>query len=305
MLPPLTHLAMIRNPSRILVRTFLTSSAARSALAPTFSSTGDVAKIVSKLGPPRIATMIMTGKPNRPFPADFQVDAAEFLPGAVSAAGVVTSCMSSGDWEGLEGLVARDCINSLQSSMNAMDNVQKDLVVLNPEDVFLSFISNPEECDSGNNLHVVTFSLPKLEQVKQKVKENKEAELKGREDIKNSDAGDTIAKVKELQAKLNENDPHLPFKDNEILIGNFRFVRDSASSQWTITEVAQINSLQAWASIFKLRWKGRLGIATRGGYEFSTVLRYDYMTDYIAFSLFTVFYIFQLLGAGVITAPHM
>merc|ERR1719431_786019 len=118
--------------------------------------------------------MIVTGKPNRPFPPEFQVDLEEFLPGAISAAGVVTSSMSAGDWGSLEGLVDRDCINSLQATMHSMDKVQKDLVVLNPEDVFLSFISNPDTCESGNNLHMVTFSLPRLEQMKEMIKENKE-----------------------------------------------------------------------------------------------------------------------------------
>ena len=302
-----TLLARVKSPSLNLLRTFMSSQPCRSALAPSYSSTGDLAKIVSRLGPNRISTMIMAGKPNRPFPQEFQVDLDEFLPGAVSAAGLVTSSMSSGDWEGLEGLVDRDCITGLQASMDTMDKVQKDLVVVNPDDVFLSFVSNPDQCDSGNNLHLVTFSLPKLEQARNMVKENKELLRQTEQNIKDSegDVQQKVAMMDEYKAKFSSNDPHDLLKENEILIGNFRFVRASPSSQWTIMEVAQINSVQAWATIFKLRWKGRLNIATRGGYEFYTILRADYMTDYIAIATFTGFYVIQLLGAGVISAPHL
>ena len=302
LLPP-TFLARVKNPSLNLLRTFMSSPSCRSALAPTFSSTGNTAKIVSRLGPDRIFTMIMTGKPNKPI----HLDLDEFLPGAVSAAGVVSSCMSSGDWEGLEGLVDRDCITGLQASMDTMDKVQKDLVVVNPDDVFLSFVSNPDQCDSGNNLHLVTFSLPKLEQARNMVKENKELLRQTEQNIKDSegDVQQKVAMMDEYKAKFSSNDPHDLLKENEILIGNFRFVRASPSSQWTIMEVAQINSVQAWATIFKLRWKGRLNIATRGGYEFYTILRIDYTTDYFAFFTITGFYVIQLLGAGVISAPHL
>eukprot|EP00092_Neocalanus_flemingeri_P037646 GFUD01040983.1.p1 GENE.GFUD01040983.1~~GFUD01040983.1.p1 ORF type:complete len:338 (+),score=99.79 GFUD01040983.1:58-1014(+) len=303
---------MAKPPCISILRTLVSSTPCRSALAPTFSSTGDTAKIVSRLGPTRISTMIMTGKPNRPFPPEFQVELDQFLPGAVSAVGLVTSCVSSGDWAGLEGLVDRDCITSLQASMATMDKEQTELVAVNPGDVFLSFVSNPENCDSGNNLHLVTFSLPRLEEIRTMVTENKELSSQTHQQVKESIAAvekdqikDTVAGLMgEYQSKISSNDPHALFQANEIVIGNYRFVRDSPDSQWTITEVSQINSLQAWATIFKLRWKGRLGIATRGGYEFYTILRYDYMTDYIAISMFTAFYIFQLIGTGVITAPH-
>jgi len=283
-------LSMARSTNLLIFRTFMSSSSARSSLAPTFSSTGDTSTIVSRLGPPKIATMIITGKPNRalPVPIEQQVDIEEFLSGAISAAGVVTSSMSAGDWDSLEGLVERDCITTLQATMQSMNNEQRELSVLNPEDVFFSFISNDNKCENGNNLQVVTFSLPKLGQMKQMVQENKDSENEAKKNIKESQAAkpeDVIAIIKEVKMKAEENDPHDLFKANEILIGNYRFIRDSPSNQWVITEVAQINSLQAWASIFKLRWKGRLGIALRGGYDFYKILRVDYLTDYIVFAL--------------------
>jgi len=257
--------------------------------------------------------MILTGKPNRPFPPEFQVDIEQFLPGAISAVDVVTTAVASGEWEALEGLVDRECINTLQSNMAVMDEEQKQLVAVKTEDVFLSFVSNPEKCELGNNLNLVTFSMPRLGHMKDMVNKNKEMEAQTEQKIKESIG---VAKdkdsmkealnefVNEYKASINSNDPYEIFKHNEIVIGNYRLVRSNPDSQWTITEVSQINSLHAWATIFKLRWKGRLGIATRGGYNFYSILRADYISDYIVFSLISGLYIMQLIGAGVITAPH-
>ena len=47
----------------------------------------------------------------------------------------------------------------------------------------------------------------------------------------------------------------------------------------------KIDSRNAWAWIFHRRWRGRLGISLRG-YDFHNVLRYDYITDWIASMLF-------------------
>jgi len=294
----LACLSMARSTNLLLFRTFIPSYPVNSALAPTFSSTGDTSKIITKLGPPRIATMIVTGKPNRPPPPQFQVDLVDFLPGAISAAGVVTTSMSAGDWKSLEGLVDRDCISSLQSTMQSMNNEQRELSVLNPEDVFFSFVSNLDDCDNGNNLQVVTFSLPNLSRMKQMIKENKDFETEAKKNIKESEAKaeDVINIIKEVKEKADQNDPHELFKANEIVIGNFRFIRDSSNGQWIITEVAQMNSLEAWASIFKLRWKGRLGIALRGGMDFYKVLRVDYSTDYLVFAIvLTNIYLGQMM----------
>ena len=86
--------------------------------------------------------------------------------------------------------------------------------------------------------------------------------------------------------EVSSNDPWSTMKANEIIIGNYRMKRKSSSHEWTLSEVAQMSSVKAWPKIFRLRWKGRLGIATRLGTDFNNVLRYDYMTDYIAFLLF-------------------
>ena len=45
----------------------------------------------------------------------------------------------------------------------------------------------------------------------------------------------------------------------------------------------QVSSVDAWAWPFRKRWKGRLGISLRG-YKFNSVLRLDYITDWLAIS---------------------
>jgi hypothetical protein len=58
----------------------------------------------------------------------------------------------------------------------------------------------------------------------------------------------------------------------------------------------QVSSVEVWAWPFRTRWKGRLGISLRG-YNFNSVLRIDYATDWIAF-LFLSNYFLTLLFAG-------
>jgi len=92
--------------------------------------------------------------------------------------------------------------------------------------------------------------------------------------------------IMEASEKMKTNDPYYLFKENEIIIGNYRMVRDQGTGQWTIAEVSQICSTQAWQFPFRLRWKGRLSIATRSEIKFNNVLRFDYASDYIVLLIF-------------------
>merc|ERR1719158_262302 len=110
--------------------------------------------------------MIMTGKPVRPFPASYEVKLDEFTPAAISAVSMVTRAMADGEWETLTGLVDDQCIREMKSIMALLSSNEKELSVVNSEDVFFSFISNPTNCSSGNDLHLVLFFLPHLGLVK-------------------------------------------------------------------------------------------------------------------------------------------
>lgn len=262
-----------------------------------FFSKGDTTSLVTKLGLNRVSTMIMTGKPNHPFPPEFNVDLeGEFLPGAKAAVSVVTRGVAEADWEALEGLVSPTCLEGIK--VNTTNIEDKELMEVEVDDIFFTFVSNPDICEGGNNLNLVTFSFPMMGVIKDRVSVNKEKTVQMKETLaemkeKNADRETFMNVVKEFQEKIAENDPHNLFKSNEILIGNFRFERNSATSEWVITEVGQITSLLAWPAIFRMRWKGRLGISLRTGYHFHNVLRYDYTTDWI---------VWLLLGSYLLTS---
>ena len=57
--------------------------------------------------------------------------------------------------------------------------------------------------------------------------------------------------IMEASEKMKTNDPYYLFKENEIIIGNYRMVRDQGTGQWTIAEVSQICSTQAWQFPFR------------------------------------------------------
>ena len=68
--------------------------------------------------------------------------------------------------------------------MSALSPEERELTRLNSADVFLSFISNPQNCASGNDLKIVTFSLPQLGEAKSLVNKNKEVQDNASEAIK-------------------------------------------------------------------------------------------------------------------------
>jgi len=186
--------------------------------------------------------------------------------------------------------------------MDTMDNNQRKLAFINPGDVFLSFVANQENCDSGNNLNLVTFSLPQLEEMQNSLRKRKKLGEQFKQRIKSENITDKIqlaVLLKEYKSKISSTtsiSPLATFKFNEIIIGNYRFVRDSPDTQWAITEVAQINSMQAWSTIFRIRWKGRLVLSTISGKNFNTILRADYMGMFI--TIFIAFFMIELAGAS-------
>jgi len=280
---------------------------------PSFSSTGSLEKVVTSLGINRIATMIMSGKPNRPFPEQFEVDLDEMSEGGKQAISVVSQCLERGTYDELEGLVSGQCISGLKSNLESLTPEERNSLGVKPEDIFFSFIPEFNFKQENQSLLLVTFWFPHLEELKEAIRTNRqEMDDKMKEILADAKEGklekgevkESIKEsLKESQAKLKGNDTHLIFQQNEIIIGNFRFERKDQNSQWTIVEMSQINSVNAWAYIFRKRWKGRLGISLRG-VDFYKVLRYDYMTDWIAYTIIFNFLVASSLSGGMISAPH-
>ena len=227
---------------------FSSSPCVANPAAPTFNSTGDTSTLVTKLGLSKIGHVIIRGKVNIPFPKSYNLNIDEFLPVATEAAGLVTQAASQGNWEDLEGLVDSACIEGLKSQLESYSQPLRDLIVLDPEDVFLSFIANDVDNQDGNNLQVVTFSLPgfsKVRQVQWVVRKRME-ELK---ELNNERMKEIIAEVREE----NSIDPAAIFNDNEILIGNYRLERQNSDCQWTMTEVGQANMRDCMQAYFRFR----------------------------------------------------
>lgn len=282
---------------------------------PTLTSTGDPKKIVTSLGLNRISTMILSGKPNRPFPAEFGVDIDEMTDGGKQAISLVTKCVQTGEWENLEELLSNNCIKGLRQNLENVTSEERSTVGVNDDDIFFSFISDFQFQRTKQSILLVTFSMPRLGELRQIIADNKEVTKAVMDKIKSDVKDGTITReqaateipkqMKETLENLkNENGDHNTiFRSNDIVIGNYRFERENSNYEWTIVELSQIDSRNAWSFPFQRRWKGRLGISLRG-YDFYNVLRLDYITDWSAFIIFFNIMSSGLLSGGMIGAPH-
>jgi hypothetical protein len=281
---------------------------------PTLASRGDPKAIVTSLGLPRISTMIMSGKPNRPFPAEYGVNIDEMTEGGKQAIQFVTQRVQTGEWENLEGLLSDNCIRGLRKDLESVTPEERDSIGVHPDDIFFSFIPQFDFQKNKQSILLVTFSMPRLAELRDMIKENKDATKslmdKIQSDVKEGVISKEEAKtdirkrMKETMETLKEKgDSTTIFKANDILIGNYRFERENSNHEWTIVELSQVDSRKAWHWIFQKRWKGRLGISLRG-YDFYNVLRYDYITDLIAYCIVFNIMTGSMLTGGMISAPH-
>ena len=143
-----------------------------------------------------------------------------------------------------------------------MDTEEKQLVSLEPENVFYSFVSNiNSDSDSGRNLNLVTYSLPRLSEVKSRYEQCKKMKIETKQkvdEIKLRGAGSQEEANQMLKAvflehkdKIDAIHPGKLLKENEIVIGNYRFKKQGSSEDWVLKEVSQINSVKGWPAIFR------------------------------------------------------
>jgi len=280
----------------------------RSISAPSFSTTGSLHTCVTKLDMTHIAAIGYTGRTNNPLPTSYNIDIDEFLEGSVGAVEVVTKAISEGNYSDLEGLVSEHCIAGLhQQNLQALSEEQQKLLAVNSGDIFLRWATKINVADTTASILLVTFSLPELEDIKgeraQMQKEHKDFDEGMKELVKEVQSGAMdkadfrrIAdeRMTEVKEKRRLNNYHKRFKETDIVIGNYLFTR-SGSADWIVTEISQVNSSLAWHAIFKFRWKGRLGIHITGNVDFMKVLRWEYITDYVATMLAVTLIISSLL----------
>jgi len=283
----------LQEVARVARAPLSTSAALASALAPTFATSGSPARLVTKLGAARAARVVARGSLDSLPPPSYCLTPSTFLPSAVEAVGLVTASVVEEQWGGLEGLVEPQCLAAMREVVEGMGEHQRRLITLNPGDVFLSFISNEASCDEGKDVTMVTFSFPGLEQIRssqQVVKERMEElrELRSEGRLHGARFELVTREMVQLQKTTN---PATIFQDNQIVLGNYRLVRASHSSQWAVREMGQVNILAALPSplqaFARFRWRGRINIHVITGTNFLTILRMDYITD-IVFLLLAV-----------------
>jgi len=303
-----TRNARNRTFSRSSFRALATSSNQRSSGAPSYSSTGTVHTCVSKLDLNHITSVCYLGRPNPPLPDRYNIDIDEFLEGAVGAVEVVTRNISDGNYSNLEELVSEDCISGLkQQNLHTLSEENRKLLAVNSGDIFFRMATNIVVSDSLTSVLLVTFSLPDLEKIKTQIGQMKQdtqelnAKMKSLVSDLSSGAVDkadfkqmTEDNLKEHKEKMRQNDYFKQFKDSQIVIGNCTF-KKSGSSDWVVTDIAQVNSTLAWHPIFRYRWKGRLGIHLRG-VDFYKLLRWEYLTDWGVILLFVTFTLASTIG---------
>ena len=91
--------------------------------------------------------------------------------------------------------------------------------------------------------------------------------------------------LQEHKEKIDQKRKDQTLWQNELLVGNYRFVRDPTSEDWILTEVSQVNTFTHWPAVFRWRWKLRLDVSLKLNKSFLTILRADYIMDASTVSL--------------------
>lgn len=221
-------------------------------------------------------------------PKQYNLLPKEFIPAALEAVALVTRTASERDWEGLEGLVRQNCIHGIRDQVGGMSEEERKLIVLHPEDAFLSFISNERSCGGGKDVNLVVFFYPDLHTVKDTAEAmnqlKKETDEKIKKDIfegniKNTtDLKGEFVDFKEKLQELNAECGDL-FKRNGVfwcgMVGNYRLVRESLDGEWAVSEIGQADSTKVMAQLVRFRYKALLGKSILNGLPFKSVLRRD------------------------------
>ena len=278
----------------------MTSKICLNKSPPSFSSLSDNSQTVTKLGLNKIGNVMLYGNPNHKEKLhDYdKLDVDTWSRGALEAVSVVTKKVSNHEWEALDGLVSDSCIKSLKLKVKGFTETEKCYLEVFPENVFFHFISNPENCDAGKNINFVTYSLPNLVNKTSNYKEISRITSETSQNMKSlkefgassqEEANDMMASIlQENSKKVYQKIEEQTLWQNEILVGNYRFVRDPSSQDWILTEMSQVNTLAHWPALSRWRWKLRLDVSLKLNESFLTILLADYVIEASAVCLLTL-----------------
>lgn len=181
--------------------------------------------------------LVKDGSLNAPLPKEFELSLDEFIPLASNIVALVTQQAAQGNWDEIDGLLQPECAEKLKAEVEKMDPEQRKLIVLDPDDVLMKFVSNGNDCSGGNNLHLVTFSFAGWCEISE-VMEHFLNHLKEQKKVKMSDEEFAeISKLVELQTGVNTKEI---FDSSEVVIGNYRLTRDHEKDNFSLAEIGQI-----------------------------------------------------------------
>ena len=181
--------------------------------------------------------LLKDGSLNAPLPKEYNLSLDEFIPLATSVVALVTQQAAQDKWNEIDGLIKPDCAEKLKAEVEKMDPEQRKLIMLDPDDVLMKFVSNTGDCSGGNNLNLVTFSFAGWCQISE-VMEHFLNHLKEQKKVKMSNEDFVeISKLVELQTDVNIQEI---FDSSEVVIGNYRLTRDHVGDNFSLAEVGQI-----------------------------------------------------------------
>ena len=148
-------------------------------------------------------------------PKQYNLVPKEFIPAALEAAALVTRTASERDWEGLEGLVQQNCILGIRRQVDGMSDEERKLIVLNPEDAFLSFISNERSCNGGKDVNLVVYFYPDLHTVRDTAEQMNQLKREADEKIKKDIFEGNIKNTTDLKGEF------VDFNTDQLLFYSF------------------------------------------------------------------------------------
>ena len=218
------------------------------------------------------------------------LDGEQFGDGSRLAVSAVTQELAEGNLEALKESVTPRCFanikRELEASRDDPDNL-KAMAIQNG-DIFFSWIASTKAAETGKAVMVGTFSFPRGGELAEIISERK-AKIKAYVDeLKRTKEENPTAKLRDFISTMEADNPEDMFQDNDFVVGNFALTR-SPEGQWLVDSVRMRNAKDVFSTLFYYRWKGRYGLSIKTGYKFKSVLRWDWTTDFILWTLVITF----------------
>ena len=181
--------------------------------------------------------LLKSGTLNAPLPKEYNLSLDEFIPLATSVVSLVTQQAAQGKWKEIGGLLKPHCSEKLKAEVEKMDPEQRKLIMLDPDDVLMKFVSNTSDCSGGNNLNLVTFSFAGWCQISEVMEHFLNHQKVQKKVNMSKEEFAEISKLVELQTGVNIQEI---FDSSEVVIGNYRLIRDHEGDNFSVAEVGQI-----------------------------------------------------------------